>query len=229
MLESYTCTIHYNWIHFNVTMKHSAVAAVNIILFVIFPTKCRITTDPITVWCTVAFISSHLPSTILWKSSVSVQNCVFVPRDCLPLDFSSLKSISFLKIMESMQCGDIWICGVPLRWRGIDYYSVFTCMVPARGEMAAVCFFFTSAHHDELWQLTSEQPVKESACNEQPACLRDTCQHISNKVILLLSLPLSITHSHAAFSLQMPGANARDAYLRLVYLFVCKQVHLDCT
>lgn len=166
-------------------------------------------------------ISSHFSSTILRKSAVSVQNCSLVPRDRLPLDFFPfLKSISFLKIMESMQCGGIWICGVSHWWRGIDYYSVFTCMVPAKGEMAAVCFFFTSAHHDELWQLTSEQPVKESACNEQPACLRDTCHHISNKVILLLSLSLSLslTHSHAAFSRQMPEANARDAYLRLVCL-----------
>lgn len=87
--------------------------------------------------------------------------------------------------------GSFVSCGVP-HWRlGIDYYSVFTCMLPAKGEMAAVCFSFTSAHHDELWQLTSEQPVKESACNEQPACLRDACHHISNKVILHLSLFLS--------------------------------------
>lgn len=123
--------------------------------------------------------------------------------------FPSLKSISFLKIMEAMQCGGIWICGVSHQWRGIYYYSVFTCMVLAKGEMAAVCFFFTSAHHDELWQLTSEQPVKESACNEQPACLRDTCHHISNKVILLLSLSLSLslTHSltHCIFSSDARG------------------------
>lgn len=93
--------------------------------------------------------------------------------------------------------GSFVSCGVP-HWRwGIDYYSVFTCMLPAKGEMAAVCFFFTSAHHDELWQLTSEQPVKESACNEQPACLRDTCHHISNKVILHLSLSLSLSLSLA--------------------------------
>ncbi len=139
-------------------------------------------------------ISSNLSSTILRKSLVSIQNCTVVPRDCLI--FPSLKSISFLKIMESMRCGGIWICGVSHRWRGIDYYSVFTCMVPAKGEMAAVCFFFTSAHHDELWQMTSEQPVKESACNEQPACLRGIISQIKLfSSCLFFSLFRSLTHS----------------------------------
>lgn len=217
-------------------MKHSAVAAVNCIILLQynntvchFPDKMQNHHGSYSMMCSrcihfLTFAVHHFVEKLSFHSELRL--CAERP---LTAWFSSLKSISFLKIMESMQCGDIWISGVPFRWRGIDYYSVFTCMVPARGEMAAVCFFFTSAHHDELWQLTSEQPVKESACNEQPACLRDTCHHISNKVILLLSLPLSITHSHAAFSHQIPEANARDAYLRLIYLLVCKQVHLDCT